>query len=123
MNFLFGSRSKGEPAPLPPREKFKALHDLALEALTAAWKEDSEGRMDRALRLYRTGLEAIQEALALPGVQGSGGRLAMHGRVIGAHGACWHGGRSWLFQWLGIQPCVGLDPREDVPQVRIWIWI
>ena len=74
LSSLLFSRPSAAPAPLPPREKFKALHDLAEEALTAAHKEDTQGlHPDRALKLYRTGLEAVQEALAIVGVQGSGG--------------------------------------------------
>ena len=83
-----------EPQSLPPREKFKALHDLAEEALTAAHRDDSEGRPDRALRLYRTGLEAVREALGLAGVQGSGmctggrlhGVMSQHGTRLLSHG-------------------------------------
>lgn len=42
------------------------------EALERAYQADVEGQAERAVKLYATGLEAIQEALKLP-VAGTGG--------------------------------------------------
>lgn len=53
------------------REKLKGFHALAKEALTRALEADQKGQKDRAIKLYGTGLSAIQEALLVP-VQGSG---------------------------------------------------
>ena len=81
MQALNWLRTGSQSRSMSPLDKFKALYDLSKEALEGAHREDSEGRPERALKLYATGLEAIQEALAQPGVHGSGGREGVIGHT------------------------------------------
>ncbi|GAX73405.1 hypothetical protein CEUSTIGMA_g857.t1 [Chlamydomonas eustigma] len=71
MKWLGLGSAETEPKQLPPREKLKALYDLAKEAVESAYTCDVEGKNEKALKLYQTGIQAIEEALKLP-VQGSG---------------------------------------------------
>lgn len=61
MNWLFGGG--GGETKRTPLQKLQGLHDLAKEALERAYDADQAGQRDAALKLYRTGLEAIQEGL------------------------------------------------------------
>lgn len=56
---------------LAPREKLQAFHQLAKEAFDRAYDADAAGKPEAATKLYRTGLEAVREALKLH-VEGSG---------------------------------------------------
>ena len=90
---------------------FATLAPTIQEAVERAYKADSEGDTARALKLYQTGLQAIQEALQLQ-VAGSGEAMersaalaewtdhlgpCMERRVT--LGAC-------MFQWAG--SCEGI---------------
>ena len=46
--------------------------------MEGAYLADTQGNTARAVKLYGTGLQAIGEALAQPGVQGSGVTLTLH---------------------------------------------
>ncbi|KXZ44001.1 hypothetical protein GPECTOR_75g724 [Gonium pectorale] len=54
------------------RQKLRDYHQLAKEALTRAAGHDEAGRRPEAARLYRTGLAAAREGLALSVARGSG---------------------------------------------------
>lgn len=66
------------PQPIPPRPADIGLRLLPTylpckqEAVEGAYLADTQGNTERAVKLYSTGLQAIEEALAQPGVQGSG---------------------------------------------------
>ena len=59
--------------------------------MEGAYLADTQGNTARAVKLYGTGLQAIGEALAQPGVQGSGVTLTLHAAPMqlpcGSHAA------------------------------------
>jgi spastin len=65
MQWLRGANNQASKQ-LEPREKLKALRDLAEEAITRGYEAESSGNGQRALKLYKTGLEAVEEALSVP---------------------------------------------------------
>lgn len=54
-----------EKQPLAPAEKLKGFRDLAKEAVERAYAADKAGDASRAIALYRTGLQIIEEGLKL----------------------------------------------------------
>ncbi|KAG2451944.1 hypothetical protein HYH02_003718 [Chlamydomonas schloesseri] len=59
------SAKEQHKAQAKAREKLKGYHELAKEAFDRAASADAAGRPEAAVKLYRTGLEAAREGLAL----------------------------------------------------------
>ncbi|KAG2441613.1 hypothetical protein HXX76_003233 [Chlamydomonas incerta] len=59
------SAKDAHKAQAKAREKLKGYHELAKEAFDRAAAADAAGRPEVAVKLYRTGLEAAREGLAL----------------------------------------------------------